>query len=162
MRSIFSIFIFLIGVATYSQEKTKPQIVEVSCGQCQFGMQSKKGCDLAVRMDGKTYFVEGTKIDQHGDAHAEDGFCNAVRKAEVVGEIKEDKFVVSYFQITTSKRIAFGSNSRKHIKNCNAYSTRASVIFIQCRNQKLQSQNHTLECWRNLQTLVFCQFGIVA
>jgi hypothetical protein len=103
MKRIVSIFIFLISVATYAQEKQKPQIVEVSCGQCQFGMQSKKGCDLAVRMDGKTYFVEGTKIDQHGDAHAEDGFCNAIRKAEVVGEIKEDKFVVSYFKLLPQK-----------------------------------------------------------
>lgn len=103
MRRIVSFFIFLISVATYAQEKQKPQIVEVSCGQCQFGMQSKKGCDLAVRMDGKTYFVEGTKLDEHGDAHAEDGFCNAVRKAEVVGEIKEDKFVVSYFKLLPQK-----------------------------------------------------------
>lgn len=103
MRRIVSIFIFLISVATYAQEKPKPQIVEVSCGQCQFGMQSKKGCDLAVRIDGKTYFVDGTKLDDHGDAHAEDGFCNAIRKAEVVGEIKEDKFVVSYFKLLPQK-----------------------------------------------------------
>jgi hypothetical protein len=32
-------------------------------------------CDLAVRIDGKTYFVDGTSIDSHGDAHAEDGFA---------------------------------------------------------------------------------------
>ena len=31
--------------------------------------ERQKGCDLAVRIDGKSYFVEGTKIDEHGDAH---------------------------------------------------------------------------------------------
>ena len=62
-------------------------------------MKDKKGCDLAVRIDGKSYFVEGSKIDEHGDAHADDGFCNAVNKAEVIGEVKAGKFVVSYFKL---------------------------------------------------------------
>ena len=34
--------------------------VEASCGQCQFKMQGK-GCSLAVRIDGKSYFVDGSK-----------------------------------------------------------------------------------------------------
>jgi hypothetical protein len=42
-------------------------IVE-SCGQCQFGMKATMP-DLAVRIDGKPYFVDGTSIDSHGDAH---------------------------------------------------------------------------------------------
>lgn len=106
MKTIIPIIAFFFCVTLYAQEKKteqKPQVVEVSCGQCQFGMQSKKGCDLAVRIDGKTYFVDGTKLDDHGDAHAEDGFCNAIRKAEVVGEIKDDKFVVSYFKLLPQK-----------------------------------------------------------
>jgi hypothetical protein len=44
-------------------------------------MTEKSGCDLAVRMNEKSYFVEGTKIDDHGDAHADDGFCSTVRTA---------------------------------------------------------------------------------
>ena len=106
MKKIISIIVFFFCVTLQAQDKKteqKPQVVEVSCGQCQFGMQSKKGCDLAVRIDGKTYFVDGTKLDDHGDAHAEDGFCNAIRKAEVVGEIKDDKFVVSYFKLLPQK-----------------------------------------------------------
>lgn len=106
MKTIIPIIAFFFCVTLQAQDKKteqKPQVVEVSCGQCQFGMQSKKGCDLAVRIDGKTYFVDGTKLDDHGDAHAEDGFCNAVRKAEVVGEIKDDKFVVSYFKLLPQK-----------------------------------------------------------
>jgi hypothetical protein len=46
------------------------------------------GCELAVRIDGKPYFVDGTSLDSHGDAHANDGFCAAIRKASVIGEIK--------------------------------------------------------------------------
>ena len=58
-----------------------------------------KSCDLAVRIDGKSYFVEGTNIDAHGDAHANDGFCASIRKAAVIGAIKENKFVVTYFKL---------------------------------------------------------------
>jgi hypothetical protein len=74
------------------------QIVEVSCGQCQFKMQGK-GCDLAVRVNNKAYYVDGTKIDEHGDAHAKDGFCEAIRKAEVKGAVVGDRFKVTYFKL---------------------------------------------------------------
>jgi hypothetical protein len=97
MKTIISILVFLVTLSVSAQEK-KSQIVEVSCGQCKFGMKSK-GCDLAVRVDGKSYFTKGTKIDDHGDAHAKDGFCNAIKKAEVVGEIKDNYFVVSTIKI---------------------------------------------------------------
>jgi hypothetical protein len=58
-----------------------------------------KGCSLAVRIDGKAYFVEGVSMDQYGDAHEKDGLCVAVRKAEVQGKIVKDKFRVSYFKL---------------------------------------------------------------
>ncbi|MCA0348847.1 MAG: hypothetical protein LCH35_06270 [Bacteroidetes bacterium] len=103
MKNVFSLVILFVSITISAQEKPKVQIVEASCGQCQFGMKDKKGCDLAVRIDGKSYFVDGTKLDDHGDAHAEDGFCSAVRKAEVVGEVKDNKFVVSYFKLLPIK-----------------------------------------------------------
>lgn len=96
----FLAFLFL-SITIHAQDKKtteKPQIVETACGECQFGMEGKS-CDLAVRIDGKSYFVEGTTIDDHGDAHATDGFCSAIRKAEVVGEIKDNKFVITYFKL---------------------------------------------------------------
>ena len=99
MKKIISILILFVSIAVNAQDKPKTQIVEVSCGQCQFGMKGKAGCDLAVRIDGKSYFVDGTDINKHGDAHAADGFCSAVRKAEVVGEVKNDRFVVSEFKL---------------------------------------------------------------
>ncbi len=98
-------FVSTLSAQSGSQKNAIPDptkkilIVEASCGQCQFGLKSKKGCDLAVRIDGKAYFVEGSKIDDHGDAHASDGFCEAIRKAEVQGEIVENKFKVSYIKL---------------------------------------------------------------
>ena len=76
----------------------KIQVVEASCGECQFHMEGK-GCHLAVRIEGKTYFVDGTSLDDHGDAHADDGFCEAIKKAEVQGEIIDNRYKVSYFKL---------------------------------------------------------------
>jgi hypothetical protein len=76
----------------------KVQTAEASCGKCKFSLAGKS-CDLAVRIDGKAYYVEGAGIDDFGDAHAHDGFCNAIRKAEVQGEVVGNKFKVSYFKL---------------------------------------------------------------
>jgi len=99
------IVIGLSGSAQKSDQKVstpdpnkKIQVVEAACGECQFKLAGKS-CDLAVRIDGRSYFVDGTDIDSHGDAHAKNGFCNAVRKAEVQGEIVNDRFKVTYFKL---------------------------------------------------------------
>jgi hypothetical protein len=72
--------------------------VEVSCGKCKFGMKAKD-CSLAIRFDGKAYFVDGTSIDDHGDAHADDGFCNKIRHADVAGFILKGRFVATDFKL---------------------------------------------------------------
>ena len=111
MRILLTILFFSISVlTTVAQNKDKAmdkpdstkkiQMVEASCGQCQLGLPGKS-CDLAVRINGKAYFVDGTTIGEHGDAHARDGFCESIRKAEVQGEIKEDRFKVTYFKLMT-------------------------------------------------------------
>ncbi|RTQ47927.1 hypothetical protein EJV47_18020 [Hymenobacter gummosus] len=74
------------------------RVVEASCGQCQLGLPGKD-CDLAVRFDGRAYFVDGTSIDGHGDAHAKDGFCNAIRRAEVRGQVVNQRFVATHFRL---------------------------------------------------------------
>lgn len=101
MKKLFTFLFVLSSAVILAQDKkenSKIQIVEASCGQCQFSMEGKS-CDLAVRIDGKSYFIEGTNIDSHGDAHADDGFCASIRKAEVIGTIKDNKFVVTYFKL---------------------------------------------------------------
>ena len=88
-KIILLLFVHFIAGQAFCQ--TQLQLVEAACGQCQFGMPGK-GCDLAIRMNGKAYFVDGSNIDSHGDAHAKDGFCNAIRMAEVSGEIVKGRF----------------------------------------------------------------------
>ncbi|TGE29925.1 hypothetical protein E5K02_00420 [Hymenobacter metallicola] len=73
-------------------------LVDASCGQCKLGLPGKS-CDLAIRRDGKAYFVDGTTIDSHGDAHAKDGFCQAIRQARVQGEVVDNRFKATYFQL---------------------------------------------------------------
>ncbi|MBG6110273.1 hypothetical protein IWX84_001141 [Flavobacterium sp. CG_9.10] len=104
-KLIVATFLFVTAIISAQDKKdqSKTQIVDAACGQCQFGMEGK-GCELAVRIDGKSYFVDGTSIDSHGDAHANDGFCAAVRKAEVVGEIKDNRFVVSKFKLLPEEK----------------------------------------------------------
>ncbi len=75
------------------------QVVEAACGQCQFGITGKAGCDLAVRIDGESYFVDGTNIHDHGDAHADDGFCETIRQVEVKGEIIDGRFKAESFTL---------------------------------------------------------------
>ncbi len=92
-------------VKTNKPDPTKKiQLVEASCGECQFQMAGKS-CDLAVRIDGKAYFVDGTTINDHGDAHAKDGFCESIRKAEVQGEVVNDRFKVTYFKLVKQAKI---------------------------------------------------------
>ena len=100
MESLLTGFFVVICFTCFGQKSSiNNQIVAASCGQCQLQMKEKYGCDLAVRFNGKSYFVEGTRIDDHGDAHSKKGFCNAIRKVEVSGEIKKGKFVASSFRV---------------------------------------------------------------
>ena len=73
--------------------------VEASCGQCQFGITEPPGCDLAIRTNGTVYFVEGAHIDDFGDAHAHDGFCQAIRTVTVSGSIEDGRFQATAFKL---------------------------------------------------------------
>lgn len=92
MKKLFLI-LSLIFIISCSKNKEVTQIAEVSCGQCQFDLKSQEGCDLAVRIDGIPYFVDGANIDDFGDAHDKNkGFCEVIRKAEVTGLIVDNRF----------------------------------------------------------------------
>ena len=93
MKKILFICALVLSISCKKEEK---KIVELSCGQCQFGLKTQEGCDLAVRLDDKAYFVDGAHIDDYGDAHDENtGFCEAIRKAEITGELEGDRFKVT-------------------------------------------------------------------
>lgn len=104
----FCLAAFTVSAQTDSTSK-KPDpkkaihTVKVACGQCKLGL-SGHGCDLALRINGKAYFIDGTTIDDHGDAHANDGFCKAVREAKVQGEVVGDRFKVTYFELLPDKK----------------------------------------------------------
>lgn len=102
---ICSLILTLSASAQSGKSKTgtpnpsqKTDTLEAACGMCQLGLKGDD-CTLAVRVNGKAYYVEGTHIDSHGDAHAKDGFCNMVRKAEVQGALAGDKYKVTYFKL---------------------------------------------------------------
>ena len=73
-------------------------LVLASCGMCNFGMKSKR-CNLAIQINENAYSVKGTKIDDYGDSHAKDGFCNAIRVANVSGTITEGVFIPTDFKL---------------------------------------------------------------
>ena len=107
IKSVLMVLFFSFSIASaLGQEITtslpdstkKIQTVEASCGKCKFGLPGKE-CELAVRISGKAYYVDGTDIDSHGDAHDTQGFCNAIRKAQVQGEIADNRFKASYFKL---------------------------------------------------------------
>lgn len=112
-RIFFFLFLSVCSIAATAQTDTtyastpnpkkKIQVVEASCGQCKFGLPGKS-CDLAVRIKGKAYFVDGTKIDDHGDAHASDGFCETIRTAKVQGEVVNGRFKATYFKLAKTKK----------------------------------------------------------
>ncbi len=73
-------------------------VVDAACGTCQFGLEGDD-CELAVRFGGTAYFVDGTSIDDHGDAHATDGFCNVIRPATVQGVVENGRFLSTSFAL---------------------------------------------------------------
>ena len=74
-------------------------LVLASCGMCNFGMKNKRSCNLAIQINDIAYDVKGTDIDDHGDSHAKNGFCNAILVAQVNGKIKKNIFIADSFVI---------------------------------------------------------------
>ncbi len=109
MKKCLSLFMLLVYFSiSYAQDTTKKKLefnpknpiyeVEATCGTCMYKMEGK-GCYLAIKLNGKNYFVDRTGIDDHGDAHDTEGFCNAIKKAKVQGSIVKDRFEVTYFEL---------------------------------------------------------------
>jgi hypothetical protein len=90
-------------------DPNKPLLtVETSCGECNYGLPGES-CDVAVRLpmeDGttKAYYVDGVSISEYGHPHAKNGFCVALREAEVQGEVVDGRFKASYFKLLPMKK----------------------------------------------------------
>ena len=110
--TLFAFFLFAFSSIVYGQTKTKvdsadfskPRIVETACGECKFHLKGAD-CDLAIRVNGHAYFVDGTGIDDHGDAHAKDGFCNSIRKAKVTGKMVNGRFKATSFKLVQASSV---------------------------------------------------------
>ena len=86
-------------INTVSEDGSISGLVLTSCGMCNFGMKDKKDCSLAIQINEQSYSVKGTGMEDHGDSHAKDGFCNAVRIASVTGVVKDNIFVAETFEL---------------------------------------------------------------
>lgn len=93
-KMLLSLITLLLFTATNAQDSTSKKLVlnpknpvyevAATCGTCMFKMEGK-GCHLAIKFKGKDYFVDGTNLDDHGDAHDAEGFCNAIKKLKYRG-----------------------------------------------------------------------------
>lgn len=120
----FALAISFVSVSAFAQEEVKTtvkkdiQILEASCGSCMLGLEGS-GCSLAVKIDGKSYPVEGVDFHKLGDPHAKDGMCNVVRVAEVNGELEEGVFIASSFNILpVGTKIPVVKNKKDCSKEC--------------------------------------------
>ncbi len=102
---LMALFLFTAAIAQDNSKKKlvfnpKNPVYEVAatCGTCMLKMEGK-GCLLAIKFNGKNYFVDGTGLDDHGDAHDKEGFCNAIKKAKVQGSVVGERFLVTYFEL---------------------------------------------------------------
>ncbi len=104
MRTLLTIIAIVVSISANAQKKEKTYKVLAACGQCQFGMSSSNGCALAIKAGGKTYWVDGSSISDHGNEHAADGMCKCVKKAEIKGEFIENRFRASSFVLIPEKQ----------------------------------------------------------
>ena len=100
---LLSIMVMFLGCERSNSENAPPLrnqidktsrltgVCEIACGQCLFEMKGS-GCDLAIRWQGRAMFVDGSGIDDHGDAHGNDGLCNMIRMGDVDGEVRDGRF----------------------------------------------------------------------
>ena len=68
--------------------------VLISCGMCNF-MNGDNDCALAIKVGSKVFSVKGVGIDDHGDSHANDGYCNVIKKIYVEGRVRGKSFTAN-------------------------------------------------------------------
>ena len=107
--SCLTFFIFgLLGCGNPQIEhpKSKPvpnqvienQVVEVTCGLCKFGLHANE-CHIAIKLGEGTCFVDGVDAGDPAKMHEPDGYCVAIRKAKVSGEVINNRFKAKSFEL---------------------------------------------------------------
>lgn len=104
MKTLITIIAVVVSVSVNAQQKVKTYKVLAACGLCQFDMNSTSGCSLAIQTGGKTYWVDGSILSDHGDEHAEDGMCYTIRKAEITGDFSDKRFKATSFVLIPNKK----------------------------------------------------------
>ena len=87
------------AVKKSSESVVETDSAKAGCATCIFHMKGVEGCKLAIAIEGRHYLVQGSDIDDHGDAHAPDGMCNTTRRAKVKGRISGDRFVAEELRV---------------------------------------------------------------
>ena len=59
---------------------------------CNF-LTGDNDCMLAVKIGPRILKVDGVGIDDHGDSHASDGYCNVIKKKYVEGIVRKNSFL---------------------------------------------------------------------
>ena len=101
MKQLFFLSIIILSTSCGSLSKTQEKIsgtYDVSCGKCNMDMTGD-ACALAIEIDNKNYYVEGSSLHDYGDAHAEGGLYTVRRNARVVGEIKTGIFIAESLEL---------------------------------------------------------------
>ncbi len=86
------------GPASDAQELLA-RTAEAGCAMCIYEMEGAESCALAVKVDGRPYYVTGSTIFDHGDPHAADGLCKTGREAVIDGKIEGGRVVATKIEI---------------------------------------------------------------
>ncbi len=89
------------------------QTVTAACAMCIFKMKGVKGCHWAVEIDDQYYLAEGNLPKNH-EPHAPGGMCTMPRKAVVDGDLLNNKFVASRFDLLPADISASAAPPHQH------------------------------------------------
>lgn len=100
--------LLLAGCASSAQHAESPaplvasetHEIEAGCAMCIYQMPGIEECVLAVDWNDRHYLVDGSGIDDHGDAHAADGLCLVARPGTMrVRTVAGDRVEVAAMQL---------------------------------------------------------------
>lgn len=89
----------LLGGCGSEATPPKAEILKASCGMCQLNQRDQRGCIINVVHKGEVLpLVGGPKLTME-EMHAPGGFCVTIRKAKVIGKVKDDRFIASSWEL---------------------------------------------------------------